>query len=37
MTISKLISFERFFDRSSVVFFLVLGAAAAGATLFVGA
>ena len=36
MTISKLISFERFFDRSAVVFFLVLGAAAAGATLLVG-
>ncbi len=37
MTNSKLITFERFFDRSSVVFFLVLGAAAAGATLFAGA
>lgn len=37
MTISKLISFERFFDRSSVVFFLVLGAAAAGATALLGA
>ena len=37
MTNSKLIRFERFFDRSSVVFFLVLGAAAAGATIFVGA
>ena len=36
MTIAKLISFERFFDRSAAVFLLVLGAAAAGATLFVG-
>lgn len=36
MTVSKLISFERFFDRSAVVFLLVLGAAAAGATAFVG-
>lgn len=37
MTVSKLINFERFFDRSAVVFFLVLGAAATGATIFVGA
>ena len=36
MTNSKLIRFERFFDRSSVVFFLVLGAAA-GAMAFLGA
>lgn len=36
MTVSKLISFERFFDRSAVVFLLVLGAAAAGATALVG-
>ena len=36
MSISKLIAFERFFDRSAVVFLLVLGAAA-GATAFVGA
>lgn len=36
MTVSKIIAFERFFDRSAVVFFLVLGAAAAGATIFVG-
>ncbi len=36
MNISKLISFERFFDRSVVVFLLTLGAAA-GATAFVGA
>lgn len=36
MSISKLIAFERFFDRSTVVFFLVLGAAA-GATAFLGA
>ena len=37
MTISKLISFERFFDRSAVVFFLALGAVATGATFFAGA
>ena len=36
MTISKLIRFERFFDRSAAVFLLVLGAAAAGATAFAG-
>jgi len=36
MTISKLISFERFFDRSAAVFFLVLGVSLAGATMLVG-
>jgi hypothetical protein len=36
MSISKLIAFERFFDRSAVVFLLTL-AAAAGATAFIGA
>jgi len=36
MTVSKLIVFERFFDRSVVVFLLVLGATAAGATALVG-
>jgi hypothetical protein len=37
MNISKLISFERFFDRSAVVFFLVLGAVATGSTFLAGA
>ena len=37
MTIAKLISFERFFDRSAAVFFLVLGAVAAGAIAFTAA
>lgn len=36
MTISRLINFERFFDRSTVAFFLVLGAAATGAIFFAG-
>jgi hypothetical protein len=34
MTNSKLIAFERFFDRSAVVYLLALGAAVAGASLF---
>jgi hypothetical protein len=37
MTVSKLIAFERFFDRSAIVVFLVLGASLAGATMLVGA
>lgn len=36
MTISRLINFERFFDRSAVVFFLVLGAASTGAIVLLG-
>jgi hypothetical protein len=36
MTVSKLIAFERFFDRSAAVFLLVLGVSLAGATMFVG-
>jgi hypothetical protein len=36
MTVSKLIAFERFFDRSATVFLLVLGVSLAGATMFVG-
>lgn len=36
MTITKLVNFERFFDRSTVAFFLVLGAAATGAIFFAG-
>jgi hypothetical protein len=36
MTISRLINFERFFDRSTVAYFLVLGAAAASAIFFAG-
>lgn len=37
MPVSKLVAFERFFDRSTVVFLLVLGASMAGATAFIGA
>lgn len=37
MTISKLVAFERFFDRSAVVFLLTLGATLAGATALIGA
>lgn len=33
---TKITAFERFFDRSAAVFVLVLGAALAGATVFVG-
>jgi hypothetical protein len=36
MSVSNLVAFERFFDRSASVFLLVLGAAAAGAIAFVG-
>jgi len=37
MSVSNLIAFERFFDRSAVVFLLVLGAAATAGMAFVGA
>jgi hypothetical protein len=37
MSVSKLVAFERFFDRSAAVFLLVLGAALTGAVAFVGA
>jgi hypothetical protein len=36
MTFSKLIAFERLFDRSVVVFFVGMGVALAGATAFIG-
>lgn len=36
MTLSRIVAFERFFDRSTVVYLLVLGAAVAGAGLFIG-
>lgn len=37
MSVSNLIAFERFFDRSAVVFLLVLGAAATGGVALLGA
>jgi hypothetical protein len=37
MSVSNLIAFERFFDRSAAVFLLVLGAALAGGIAFIGA
>ena len=33
---TKITAFERFFDRSAAVYVLLLGAALAGATVFVG-
>lgn len=36
MSVSKLVAFERFFDRSAVVFLLVLGAASTTAIAFIG-
>lgn len=37
MTNTKLTAFERFFDRNVSLYLLLLGAALAGATVFVGA
>ncbi len=37
MSVSNLVAFERFFDRSAVVFLLAMGAALTGAVAFVGA
>ncbi len=37
MSVSRLVAFERFFDRSAAVYMLVLGAALAGAVAFLGA
>jgi hypothetical protein len=37
MSVSNLIAFERFFDRSVVAFMLVLGAALTGGVMFIGA
>lgn len=37
MSVSGLIAFERFFDRSAAVYMLVLGAALTGAVAFIGA
>lgn len=37
MSVSRLVAFERFFDRSAAIYLLVLGAALTGAIAFVGA
>ncbi len=37
MSVSNLVAFERFFDRSAVVFLLVLGAATTSGIAFIGA
>jgi hypothetical protein len=37
MSVSNLVAFERFFDRSAAVFLLAMGAALTGAIAFVGA
>ncbi len=37
MSVSRLVAFERFFDRSAAIYLLVLGAALTGAVAFVGA
>ncbi len=37
MSVSNLVAFERFFDRTGVALLLVLGAALSGAVVFVGA
>ncbi len=37
MSVSRLVAFERFFDRSAAVYMLVLGAALTGAVAFLGA
>lgn len=37
MSVSNLIAFERFFDRTAAVFLLVLGAALTGGVAFIGA
>jgi len=37
MSVSRLVAFERFIDRSAAVYLLVLGAALTGAVAFVGA
>jgi hypothetical protein len=37
MSVSRLVAFERFFDRSVAVYMLALGAALTGAVAFVGA
>lgn len=36
MSVSNLVAFERFFDRTGVVFLLVLGVAGAAAVAFIG-
>jgi len=37
MSVSRLVAFERFFDRSAAIYLLVLGAALTGAIAFIGA
>lgn len=37
MSVSNLVAFERFFDRTAAVFLLVLGAASTAAIVFIGA